>query len=684
MAIFTGAILSSFLISTLISIAISVVLSVVVSLLTPRPQQQQQQANQPQPPNGSFNERQEIPPLRVIFGRVKSGGDFAFLEDRAGAAYQIIVHAAHRIEGYVQHWLHDEIVTLDDDGNAVTPGHFAGKLDIHTQLGLNVETAWARAVSVFPSIWTVDHRGDGLSKVMIQFGGVAADAFSTTYPQGMPVHTAVIDGALVFDPRTNQDPNDPDTWAFSRNLALGRLFHLTHPSGGRLRLSDLNMAEWIVAADVADELVVNRDTAEEPRYWGGLSWKFRGDGQDAVSIGQKLDEAAELVVYQRGDGLIGVHAGVIGEPTIWLDDDDFLSFRYDTNQSQANTVLAVRGHFTDPRNQWAQSDAAIYGDPYTGADETQRTGTVDNPVVQSHNHIQRLQKLRYIRANAPRVSAKIQYDDATADILFSRFIGVRKPNRGLDPAILELVGGTKLSLTDMTISFDAIVVPADLYDFDASTEEGIPGGVVGLAESTGVPVPTGFTVAWLSDSAGFYGRATWDFVDNLFVYELQYQLADASEPPRSVSSNPTETVARTPPLPDVDHRFRLRTWSGGAPSGWTAWLAPGDSEGDTTPTADPSGLTVTPNALFNGYEVAWTNPSDSNFHHTELYRAFGAFAIFTDAELVYTHYGAPGSSADFADVDVGVGDGMTTYISYWARSYNGSGVASALVGPTVG
>lgn len=667
----------SFVVGLLINLAISVALSLVVSLLTPRAQQQRQ-TNEPTPPNGSYNERQPIPPLRVGFGRVKTGGDLAFLEEKGGVAYQIIVHFAHRIEGYVQHWLHDEIVTLDGSHNSTAPAHFNGNVRIEESLGLDAETAWPLAVSIFPSIWTTDHRGDGLAKAMLRFGNVDSQSFSTVYPQGMPVHTAVIDGAHVFDPRGNQDPNDPSTWAFSRNLALGRLFHLTHPSGGRLKINDLYLPEWIVAADRADEIVINRDGQEEPRYWGGISWKYRGDGQDAVSVGQKFDEAAELVVYQRGDGLIGVHAGTIGEPDIVLDDDDFLSFRYDANQSQANTVLAVRGHWTDPRNQWAKGDAAIWGDPYTADDETQRTGTVDNEIVQSHNHIQRLQKIKMIRANAPRVSATIQYDDAKADIMFRRFIKVTKPNRGLDGAILELVGGTKLSLEDLTISFDAIVVPANLYSFDGPTEEGIPGAVVGLVESTGVPEPTGFAVALQSETlssgaTATYVQASWDFVDASLTYELQFQVLDESRPPQSVGSNPGDTTVRTPALEaGTVYRLRLRTWSAGAPSPWTDYL---DSDGsDPTPPDAPTGLSVADGAP--GLIASWTNPSSANLDHVVLYVAVGT--SFADATVEYTDRSGASASpswhATWPDLSTG------TY-SVWVRAFNTVGAASALVGP---
>jgi hypothetical protein len=102
--------------SIAISIAISIAFSVVSMILFPKPspqQQRRQQGNEPPPSNGTYNERQPVPPLRVIAGRCRVGGDYATLEEKAGVAYHIIVHAAHRIEGYVQHWLHDELVTFE-------------------------------------------------------------------------------------------------------------------------------------------------------------------------------------------------------------------------------------------------------------------------------------------------------------------------------------------------------------------------------------------------------------------------------------------------------------------------------------------------------------------------------------------------------------------------------------------
>src|SRR4051794_20289279 len=111
MPVFTTA----FFVSLAISVAISVGLSIVTSLLRPRPSapqqpQQVQQSAAPKPADGKYNLRQNVPSLCVIYGRVKKGGDYVFLEEINGSAFHCLVSAAHKVEAYVQHYLHDEPV----------------------------------------------------------------------------------------------------------------------------------------------------------------------------------------------------------------------------------------------------------------------------------------------------------------------------------------------------------------------------------------------------------------------------------------------------------------------------------------------------------------------------------------------------------------------------------------------
>ncbi len=671
--------------AAIVSLVITVVLAVAQMLLFPKKTPQKTTAV-PKPEDGKYNFKQNVPHLTRVYGRVKKPGDYVFLEERNGTSFHAMVWACHRIEGYVQHYLHDEAITITgtaDGSNVVAPLHFYtyydGGLFVYVtaawRFGLPLETAYPALTSVFSDIWTSDHRGDGLASVLFAFSSTSSKHYNNVYPQGMPNWSAVGDGAWLYDPRTNQDPVDPETWSFSTNLALERLDHLTHVSGFRLSKDDLYMPDWESAADIADQVVENRDEEEEPRYHGGLWYRY---DNDPVEIGKLLDEAGEMVVYERGDGLVGVHPGVLVTPDIRLTSDDMLSFSIDANRRGATTVQAVRGRFTDPDSVYNTVDAAIYGDPYV-SDDTQRTKTVDNQAVQSHNHCNRLQKLAFIRANAPRVNIKIPFDATgpTRRIRERRFVRVHRPERGLVEAIVEIAGRPKLSLLNLTYTFEGIVVPSTLYSFDAATEEGVPGTIGVPIEPTGVPVPEDFAIGIATEvlaggQSSAFGVASWDHVSDALTYELEWQFDDESEAPQSVESRDGETELRTPPLRDgVDYRFRLRTLSNGATSEWTSYETE-TAMADTVAPGTPSDFDST--VAGSDVTLDWVNPNSPNLYRTVLYR--GTSASFGAAVPFYTANGGIGEARAYTDYALASG----TYY-WWVQSFNASGVASAEVGP---
>lgn len=679
-------VLIPFIIQAVVTLVISAIVGLAFMLLFPPKKQQQTQTSAPKPADGKVNQKQTVPKLTRVYGRVKKAGDFFFLEERGGAAVPGTVLAGHRIEGYVEHFLHDEPITITgtaDGSNVIGPLHFYtyydGGLFVYVsmawRLGLPLETAYPTLTGTFADIWTADHRGDGLASVLFVFQSPPANHFNNVYPQGLPQHSAVLDGAWVYDPRTNQDPDDPETWSFSTNLAQIRLDHLTHVSGGKLGKADMYLPDWEAAADICDQVVLNRDGEEEPRYHGGLWYR---DGDDQVEIGNLLDEAGEMVLYERADGKIGVHPGVMVTPDVRIVADDILAFTIDANRRLASTVLAVRGRFTDPDATYNTVDAAIFGDLYAG-DDSQRSKTVDNQAVQYHNHIQRLQKLAKTRANAPRVSLTTVYDATTSIrfIRYRRFVRVHLPNRGLDEAIVEIVGRPKLSLRNLTYTFEGIVVPSTLYSFDAATEEGVRGALGEPIEPTGVPAPDNFAIGIASEvlaagQSSAYGVASWDHLSDALTYELEWQLADESEPAASVESREGETEVRTPALRDgVAYRFRLRALSNGATSDWTTY----ETE---TAVADP----VAPDAPADfdssvaGSDVTltWTNPNSANHHRTLLYR--GTTASFGSAVAIYPANGGIGEARAYTDYALASG----TY-HWWVKSFNASGIGPTEVGP---
>ncbi len=635
----------------------------------------------PKPGDGSYNLKQSVPSLVYVLGRAKKASDYVFLGEKNGTAYHILVWACHRIQGFVTHYLHDEPTVLDAAGGVLEPGNFNTDghnfVHIKTKLGLNAETAYSDVVAAFPGIWTSNHRGDGLASVLMSVETVSSEKYMDVYPNQMPQHSAVGDGARLYDPRKDSTQggsgshryNNPNTWEFSKNIALMRLWHLCHPVGGKMSYADMYLPDWANAANVCDQNVTNRDGGTEKRYHGGF-W-FRAEN-DPVQVGRIMDEAAELVVYERPDGLIGVHAGEFVEADIRLEQNDIKRVTFDVNQRRSSTVLAVRGRWTDPENRYNTVDAAIYGDPYIGED-TERTATVDNQAIQSHNHCARLQKLKYIRKNAPRVTIVAHYH-AAKNAPYRRFVRVHYPPR-MTEVIVEITSTPKLSLRNLTVEFSGIIVPSNLYAFDAATEEGEPGANVEPLPPGGVPAPINFDVTIDTEvvtggQTAAFGQAAWDFVSDALLYELEWQPTSEIEPARSAMSKTGDAEVRSGYLSDgVEYKFRLRAWSNGAKSDWTDYQI-------RTATADPvaPGPATNPSLTGGVGEVTfdWTAPNSPNYYASRLY--LNTVNDFATATLVATEYGA--AAANDARTVTGLSAG--TYYGF-IEAINPSGKPAAAV-----
>lgn len=621
----------------------------------------------PKPEDGKFNLRQAVPSLPYVLGEVRKGGDYVLLEEGQGTAFHITVLAGHSIKGVKQHWLHDSPVTVDGSGNVTDPTHFVYKADpkciIKVRNGADAETAYAEVTAAFPTVWTSAHRGDGLASVLMMVKTVPVERYQTVFPNQMPQHTAVIEGNnRIYDPRTA-------TYGYSTNLALLRMWHLTHPVGGKLTLSDMYLPEWAHAADVCDQTVYDRSGAPLSRYHGGF-W-FRANN-DPIEVGRLMDQAAELVVYERPDGKVGVHAGEFVAPTVRLTSDDLIAVSFDTNRRQSTNVLAVKGQYTSKAAGFSTVDAATYGDPYVDGDATERVRTVKNQAVQHHNHIARLQKITYLRANAPRVTFVAHYETAKA-ARTQRFVRVHRPPR-LNEAIVEIIESPKLSLRNLTIEFQGIVVSEDLYEFDAAVDEGIPPTTAAPVPPSGVPPPVGFDVTIATEivaggQTAAFGLATWDFVADALVYELEWQLTSGGAP-QTLISEAGETSLRSLYLVDgAEYRFRLRTRSAWKTSDYTDYII-------RTAVADPTPPSVATSVSASGgsgsVSFSFTAPNSANYFASLLF--LNVVNDFGTASLVATEYGA---AKDVESVTV-TGLSAGTYYG-WVVAINASGVRAAAV-----
>lgn len=619
----------------------------------------------PKPEDGVINIKQNVPSLPIVLGKKKVAGVYVFVEQKGGLLAEVRVIAGHKINAFVAHYFHDEIITIDGGGGITSPSHFTGYALMQPSVGADLATAYSDLIADFPSIWTTAHRGDGLAKTKARYTTPTATDYLKVFPNQKPEQSDVVEGHTgIYDPRTS-------TYGYSANLALLRLWHLTIPYGGKLNLSDMYLPDWITAANVCDEFVTNRSGGSERRYHGGLNFFANSD---PIEVGRILDQAGELVVYERADGLIGVHPGSFSTPTITLTKSDILAFTQDTNSSPSSTVVAVRGRFENTANNFVTEDAATYGDPYS--EDAERTLTFSNQAIQSHNHCQRLQKITYIRRNAQRVSIVANYDVAQ-DVTDQRFIKVQYGPR-LSDALVEITSKPVISLTNMTVSFTGIVWPVGTtnpYAFTAAIEEGIPGQTAALIVRSDVPVPTGFNVVIQNETlvgggTAAYALATWTHVDDAFIYELEWELTSASTGKLSALSKAPEDKAKSGYLADgSQYKFRLRTWAGGVSSAFTSYQT-------LTATADPVPPAVVTSPTATGgvgqATFGWTAPNSANYAGAQIF--INTSNTITGATLVTTEYG-PANTADTY-----LATGLTTGTKYgFIKSINRSGTASVAV-----
>lgn len=613
----------------------------------------------PKPEDGRYNLKQAVPSPWICLGRSHGGGYYLTLLEYDGIAYHVVCMAVHRIKGYTKFRLHDEDVTIAA-GVLTYPAHFDGLVTLQYRLGLDAETAYAPMVSVFSgsNVWTADHRGDGLATFMMSAESSVAEEYQKTYPHQMPQPAATIEGHdAIYDPRTS-------TYGYTENLALYRLLHLTSPWGGKLKLADIYLPDWINAANVCDQNVTNRAGGTEPRYHGGMRFPANAD---PVAVGATIDQAAELVIYERADGLVGVHAGEMVTPSVTVETRDIKSVVFQPNRKKSSAVLAVRGQWTSPDEEYVTADAAIYGDPYID-DGTDHTKTVANPAVQRHNHIQRMQKLAYIRARAQRVAVVCDYQTCKA-VLRSRFVTVNHPPKMVN-ARVEIIGRPKVSLANMTVQFEGMVVPTTLYDFTAATEEGLPGASVVPAPATTIPVPNDFDVTINQEAVGggataAFGTGTWTGSAS-FVYEMEWE-PSAGGTKQSTLTDAGASTTRSGYLADgVEYRFRLRPWAGVSSGDWTAYVL-------RTAVADPVAPGIATGVSGTGGSgqatINWTAPNSANYAAARIYRHTAA--VFGSATLIATEYGP----ANTADSYVNTGLAAGTYY-YWVVAANASGVGA--------
>lgn len=655
---------------TIIAGVINAAIGIGLQLLTT------QRPDTPKPQDVQNIIRQSLPVRTKHYGLRRLGGSLLFIESKDGAVFQVVAFGSQRFDSVVE-WIIDGRHVTVNSSNIVTSSPYYGEnVRVYYKPGTTTQTAHARLLEIFPTIWTSAHRNRGIANALLETRSVKLEKFGKIYPNKIAVLNGIFQTALVFDPRFS-------TTAYSANLALHVRDYLTSNDGLQIASSYIDDDDIALAANDCDVLLPTKSGGTVRRYHGALSYSFDAEPSSVIT---RFITATDGRLSLKPNGKIGFSAGVWRAPTVTLTDAHIIDFSMSDAAGPLRESNEILVKYEEPLADFAAADAQPWRqDDEIAAYGEVRSKTIEAYEIQNHNHARRIAKITAVRG-APRWQGTLKTNLFGMNAWDQRFIRVQIADLDMDgdpfDETMEVLG-IELNVEDMTVALQVASFGPEAYAFDPATEEGtaptlpekveegaIPSVSMATAIGTQRTVSGGVKVALIKASvAAVTGR------DDLQL-EVQYSEADQED-------WQTAAVASEALKVDIvgledgklyDVRMRWRTASGGA--GDYALIENIPAVADPTPPGPVTNLQTDPGNTAGTVAISWTNPNSQNFKATRIYRTTST-SFVSPVDIFGPIYGAPAVGVVIEDTPPSAGTWR-----YWAVAENGSGVQSTRVGPS--
>lgn len=446
----------------------------------------------PKPEDGSQALKQAIPPRIRGYGVNRLAGYYVLYEAGGpppATSYDIQAFHSGRIGSIDGLYLNDDLVFLN--GNLNVPGGGSGtvlgtyadgryggsRIQMTARFGEASQSHMA-GFSDIASYWDASHHGNGIAWIGMICSGLPNPADHTVvYPRGKPELSVVATCSPVWDPRDGaQDSDNEATWLPSRNPVLQMIDFLIRADGGmgldrETLFPTERMAEWMVEANLCDELVEKADGGTEPRYSSDGWFQFDNKPEDVIN---SILSTCDGWMAEAGDGTFGLRVGVYTEPTDDpLTEKHIFGFALNYGAPDEQTVNQLDISFTDPASKYV----SVQTEPWRDEDAISLTGIVrsqqlDLKWVHSNSQARRLADRAMQRLN-PLMTGSF-----TTSLYGLRFIGKRwVPLQypfvsGLQDCVVE-IQGAEIDLMAGRISWNFIrIAPDTIEAYEPDTDEG--------------------------------------------------------------------------------------------------------------------------------------------------------------------------------------------------------------------
>lgn len=389
------------------------------------------------------------------------------------------VYAVHdgELTEVVQNYLSDDRVTVTSGfAQEGDDGRYAGNaVQVYSTTGESPGTPIAAVVAKIPTIWTDDHRGDGVVIMAVLSKAVKSDKYLDIYPNGPPVGSMAAKWQKCPDPHA-ADPTDTSGWTWTEN-PIRQLMHYKLVREGLDYATKIapTIAYWQTAADVCDEPIPLKAGGTEPRWRSCLSHKHTDRHASVVS---GLLQCCDGWIAPRSDGALVVYAGKYLTPDVTIGPADIVSYEWQgvgvdddsaVNELIVSYVSAEHDYNTVETDAWRdEDDIAERGEILSDSIDLQ---------VPSHSQARRLAKRQMARGNSLHRGTIIT-NLGGRKVRGHRFINLRIVEAGVTffDGVAEISAVTR-NMSTGGVTFSWVAADPNVDAWNPATEEGDPAPV---------------------------------------------------------------------------------------------------------------------------------------------------------------------------------------------------------------
>ena len=663
--------------------------------------------------SGLSNNIDPVANFEIIYGETRKGGTKTYMELTNDDKYlhTIITLAGHEVNSIGDIYLDDEVVSFSGSDGTVTTSKWNSKVYIKKFTGASNQSVYStlNSLTYKPTQINSNFKGQGIACLYVRL-----EYDRDTFPNGMPLVTAKIQGKKVYDPRkdstssaydnslgvSSHRTNNPSTWQYSDEPALAIRDYLTSNLGLDADQSDID--DDMIATAIAD----------------CASTGVVGVQNNAFKIGGVLDTGATpsgnlntLMTTLNGtlfwgQGKWRLLAGAYKSPDASVSNanafgyDDFRSdISIATRLSRRDTTNTVRGTFID-----GSSDGRFIATDYPQqqipdlSEDNDEVSILDLelPLTTNSATAQRLAKqVLFVSREQITFSADFSLEKAfgvqigdTVEVTLDRYGWARKTFRVMSWKMSGMDGSAPV--VNMTLQETS----ATAYQWSISSDEyqQITQNNTNLGDPTSNLAITGLATT-LASSLQTDGTSmsrvilSWNAVSSPILrhYEVEWKPSSLSNYSSTIA--PNNAIEIEPLTAGTTYNFRVRAVTVRENSGSYATIN-ATAVTDTTAPPQPQAPTVT--AGVKQLEISWANyfdplnPTDperpADFAFMEVFEEISGstYQRGTSAGTSFVHGGLTQNTTHTYKIRAVDYSGNTSAVSLTA---NGT-VAADVQGPT--